>query len=47
LVIDIAKLPDHHHPDCLLALDELPIEEIDEDVALTRVQRVLAELDDR
>jgi hypothetical protein len=29
-----------------LTLDELPIEEIDEDLALARMQGVLAELDD-
>ena len=46
-VVDIAKLADHADPECFLALDEFPIEEIDENLARARVERVLAELDDR
>jgi hypothetical protein len=40
-VVNIAELAEHSHPECLLALDELLIKEIDENIARARVQGVL------
>jgi hypothetical protein len=40
-------LADHRHPEGLLALDELAIEEFDQHIALAWMERVLAKLDHR
>jgi hypothetical protein len=39
-------LPEDRHPESLLAGDELPSEEVDQDVSLSWPERVLPELDD-
>ena len=46
-VINVAELAEHHHPECFLALDELSIKKIHENIALAWMQRVLTQLDDR
>jgi hypothetical protein len=43
---EIAKVADHGDPDGFLRLDELALEEVDEAIALVRVERVLPELHD-
>jgi hypothetical protein len=45
-VVQVAKL-NHPHPNCLLSLDELTVEQIDERVPHARVEPVLPQLDDR
>jgi len=40
-------LTDDPYPDGFLAFDECAIEKIDQDVPLSRIERVLPELDDR
>jgi hypothetical protein len=42
----IPELPDDRHPDRFLALDEMFVEDGDQDVALSRPERVLPQLDD-
>jgi hypothetical protein len=44
--IEIAKLAEDRHPCRLLPFDEFPLEKLDQHVPLSRVQRVLAKLDD-
>ena len=46
-VVEIAELADDVHADCLLGLDELAVEQLDQVVAPGGVQRVLPELDHR
>jgi hypothetical protein len=43
----ITKLTDDGDPDGFLRLDELTLEQVDENVAIARVQHVLPQLDDR
>src|SRR5262249_18596008 len=42
----IAELSDQRHAHCFLRLDEVPLEQLDQDFTLPRLQRVLAQLDD-
>ena len=44
-IVEIAKLPDQLHPQRLLALDEFPFKEIDQDIPFAGIERVLAEFD--
>ena len=44
--VGIAKSPDDLHAERVLRLDEVPFEHVDQGVALARVQRVLAKLDE-
>src|SRR5581483_11649933 len=46
-LVQIAELPYDRHPLGLLALDEFPVEQADQDISLTRPQRVLPQFDDR
>ena len=46
-IIQVAKLADDAHAQRFLAFDELPVEKCDQRVALSRVERVLAELHHR
>jgi hypothetical protein len=43
--IGVAELSEDVHADCLLSLDELAIEQLDQGVAFAGVEQVLAELD--
>src|SRR5262249_22953125 len=45
-MIEIAKLRDDPNPDVLLRLDEFPLEQLDQDFALTGKQGVLPQLND-
>jgi hypothetical protein len=45
--VEISKLADHMHPHELLRLDELAVEQLDQDIALTGPQRILPKLNDR
>src|SRR5262249_18779973 len=46
-VVEAPELPEDAHPFALLRLDELPVEELDEDVPLSWAKGVLPELYDR
>lgn len=46
-MLKVSKLTDHFYPKCLLAFDEFPVKEIDQNIAFPRVQRVLPQLNDR
>jgi hypothetical protein len=46
-IVEVAELADHLHPDRLLRLHELAVEQVDQDIALSGMQRVLTKLDDR
>jgi hypothetical protein len=46
-MIQVAELAEDVHAEGFLGLDELAVEQLDQDVTLARVQRVLPELDDR
>jgi len=43
--IEVSELPNHGNPQGFLSLDEFPIEEPDQHIALARMQGVLAKLD--
>ena len=45
-IVKIAELPHHAHAFPFLRFDELAVEQLDQHIALARVQRVLAQLDD-
>src|SRR5262245_8972004 len=47
LATAIAELTDQRHAGRLLRLDEIALEQVDERVALTRLERVLPQFDDR
>ena len=46
-VVQVPELPEHVHADGLLARDELALEQLDQRLPSTRVQRVSPQLDDR
>ena len=46
-IIEIAELTDDLHSERFLRFDKFPIEQIDQDIALSRMERVLAQLNDR
>ena len=41
----VAKLPHHRHAHSFLRLDEMAVEQIDQDVTLTRLEGVLAQFE--
>src|SRR4030095_12443461 len=45
--IKISKLTDDFYPQCLLAFDEFPVKEINQNITFPRVQGVLPQLNDR
>ncbi|WP_347600804.1 hypothetical protein [Acrocarpospora sp. B8E8] len=46
-VVQVPELPQDRHTDGLLGFDELAVEQVDKHVALTGVQRVLPQFNDR
>ncbi len=46
-VVQVAELPQDGHAHCLLGLDELPVEQLDQYVPLSWAQCVLPQFDDR
>jgi hypothetical protein len=46
-IIEIAELTDDLHPERFLRFDKFPVEQIDQHIPLSRMQRVLPQLNDR
>lgn len=46
-IINIPELPDDLHPERFLRFDKFPVEEIDQHVPLSRMKRVLPQLNNR
>lgn len=46
-MVEHAELTDDPHTNCLLSLDKLPIKKVHEVIALSRMELVLSELNDR